>query len=129
MLKRFLIWIGIKQSLHERDIRPPYFKEGELWWAHIGENIGSEVDGKGSEFTRPVVVFRKLGAYTFLAVPTSAKQKEGTWYVAFRHKGIDEVALLSQIKVVSFKRLKEKIGELDGRDMDRIREAFRALYH
>jgi mRNA-degrading endonuclease toxin of MazEF toxin-antitoxin module len=129
MLKRFLIWIGIKQSLHERDIRPPYFKEGELWWAHIGENIGSEVDGKGDEFTRPVIVFRKLGAYTFLAVPTSTKKKEGTWYVAFRHKGIDEIVLLSQVKVVSFKRLKEKIGELDGRDMDRIREAFRALYH
>ena len=99
-----------------------------MWWTHIGENVGSEVDGKGDTFTRPVVVYRKLGAYTLLVVPTSTKQKEGTWYVPFRHKGIDETALLSQIRVISFKRLKEKIGELDAVDMEKIRKAFRSLY-
>ncbi len=128
-VKHFLEWIGIKQSLHERDVRSPYFKEGEMWWAHVGENIGSEVDGKGNAFTRPVVVFRKLGAFTLLAIPTSTKEKEGTWYITFRHKGINEIALLSQIRVISFKRLKEKIGQLDEQDMMRIRDGFRKLYH
>ncbi len=128
LLKQFLVWIGIKERLHTRDIKPPFFKEGEMWWAHIGENVGSEVDGKGDNFTRPVVVFRKLGAATLLAIPTSTQQKSGTWYVPFRHKGIDEIALLAQTRVISFKRLKNKIGQLDEPDMRRIRDGFRALY-
>lgn len=128
MLKQFLEWIGIKEAIHNRDTKPPFFKEGEMWWAHMGENIGSEVDGKGESFTRPLIVYRKLGAYTLLAVPTSTKIKIGTWYVSFRHKGIDEIALLSQIRVILYKRLKEKVGTLDDADMEKIRKAFRALY-
>ncbi len=128
MIKRFLEWIGVKQSLHEHDIRPPYFKEGEMWWTHVGENVGSEVNGNGKQFTRPVIIYRKLGSKTFLAIPTSTKKKEGTWYVSFRHKGIDETALLSQIRVISFKRLKEKIGELDTEDMKKIKKGFEVLY-
>ena len=100
-----------------------------MWWVHMGENVGSEVDGEGDSFTRPIVVYRKLGSYTLLAVPTSTKAKTGTWYVSFRHKGVDEVALLSQIRVISFKRLKEKVGALDDADMERIRKGFRTLYN
>ena len=127
-MKKFLEWIGIKKKLDEHEHAPPFFKEGEMWWAHLGENVGSEVDGKGEGFTRPVIVYRKLGAYTLLAIPTSTKIKVGTWYVPFRHKGIDEVAVLSQIRVISFKRLKEKVGTLDDADMQNIRKSFRSLY-
>jgi len=128
-VRHFFEWIGIKEHLDERDIRPPYFKEGELWWAHVGENVGSEVNGKGKTFTRPVVVLRKLSVHTFLAVPTSTKAKIGTWYIPFYHKGVPEVALLAQIRVLSFKRLKEKIGELNPEDLNVIRIGFRNLYY
>ena len=31
-----------------------YFYEREVWWAVVGQNIGSEEDGKGKNFARPV---------------------------------------------------------------------------
>ena len=126
--KRFLQWISVKERVHTRDSQPPYFHEGEMWWAYVGENVGSETNGKGKQFTRPVVIYRKLGAYTFLGIPTTTKQKEGTWFVPFRHKDIAEVAVLSQIRILSSKRLREKIGEIDESDMSRIRKGFRDLY-
>ena len=129
MFKEFLLWFGIKKTLHNRDIKPPYFKEGEMWWCHLGENVGSEVDGKGDAFTRPIIIYKKLGSESLLAIPTSTKQKEGTWYVGFQHKGINEIALLSQIRVISFRRLKERIGTLSNSEMEDIRKGFRNLYH
>lgn len=128
MIKDFLLWMSTKKKLNDRTIKPPYFKDGEMWWCHIGENVGSEVDGKGDFFTRPILIYKKLGSESMLAIPTSTKQKEGSWYVPFVYKGILEVALLSQIRVVSFKRLKEKIGKLSDSEMNDVREGFRNLY-
>lgn len=128
MINKFLKWINIKERIHKHDIHPPYFNEGEMWWAHVGENVGSEVNGNGERFTRPVIIYRKLSQYTFLAIPTSTKNKKGTWYVSFRQHGVDEIAVLAQVRVLSFKRLKEKIGTLDDSDMKNIREGFKALY-
>jgi len=32
------------------------YKKRETWICNIGENIGFEEDGKGNEFTRPVII-------------------------------------------------------------------------
>ncbi len=128
MLKRFLEWIKVKKNVHFNDSKLPFFSEGEMWWAYIGDNVGSEINGKGEKFTRPVIVYRKLGSKTFLAIPVSTKQKEGTWYVPFKHKGIDETALLAQVRVISTKRLNGRMGELDNKDFFKIREKFITLY-
>ena len=128
-MKRFLAWIGLKAKLHETEHKPPLVSEGDIWWASVGENVGSEVDGKGDAFTRPIIIYKKLGSESLLAIPTSTKQKEGTWYVGFQHKGINEIALLSQIRVISFRRLKERIGTLSNSEMEDIRKGFRNLYH
>ncbi len=128
MLKRFIEWIGWKERLHEGTGKPPYFKEGEMWWAHIGENIGSEVNGKGVAFTRPIVIYKKFGSESFFAIPTSTQIKEGTWYVSFVHKDVREVALLSQGRIMSYKRLKERIGKIDPKHFQDIRKGFLKLY-
>jgi len=127
-IKDFFKWIGIKKTLHDRTVTPPYFKEGEMWWCHLGENIGSEIDGKGDFFTRPIVIYKKLGSESLLAIPTSTKQKEGSWYVSFQHKGIHELALLSQVRIISFRRLKEKIGTISDSEMQEIKKGFLNLY-
>ena len=53
MIKRFLEWIGLKEKLHSNNFTPPFFKEKEIWWCYFGENIGTEMNGKGDFFTRP----------------------------------------------------------------------------
>ena len=128
-VKRFLDWIGVKQKLDENDYRPPMVREGELWWCSVGENVGVEVSGKGQGFTRPVIVLKKFGRLAFFGIPTTTNlERMGSWYVLFKHKGIDEVAMLTQARMFSYKRLSTRMGELDGKDYKRVKETFCRLF-
>ncbi len=128
MFKRFLEWLGLKEKLHHSEHEPPLFKEGELWWCYLGENVGAEVNGKGVQFTRPVLIFRKYDRYSFFAIPLTTKNKNGTWYCSFTHNGKFQNTQLAQGRVVSSKRLKELIGKIDSVDFKKVREAFLALH-
>ena len=57
-VNRFFEWIGLKEKLHRSDHKPPFVSERDVWWASLGENIGSEVNGKSDRFSRPVLVLR-----------------------------------------------------------------------
>jgi mRNA interferase MazF len=127
-IKRFLEWIGLKERLHGAIHKPPLFKECEVWWCSFGENIGIEVNGKGAKFSRPAIIFKKLSADGFFAIPLSTQIKNGTWYVPITHREIKCVAVLSQARVLSAKRLLEKYGELDAKDVQTIKDGFFLLY-
>ncbi|OGI64922.1 hypothetical protein A2914_01775 [Candidatus Nomurabacteria bacterium RIFCSPLOWO2_01_FULL_41_21] len=128
IVKQFLEWIKLKEKLHGNKYKPPLFREGEIWWCSLGENIGSEINGKSSLFTRPVLIFKKLSANTFLGIPTSSQDRKGTWYVEITLKEKRSVVILSQARVFDYKRLSSKIGELDTVDMDKVRDKFKKLY-
>jgi len=72
MDKDFDRWNQKKKKLNV-DIEPLYFREGEIWWAHLGVNIGYEIDGKKTNFARPVIVLRKYNKYSFLALPLTTR--------------------------------------------------------
>ena len=59
MKKDFQTWHHAKAQIDEKD-RRVFFHEREIWFCHLGVNIGFEQDGKGESFGRPVVVFRKF---------------------------------------------------------------------
>lgn len=75
----------------------PVFKEGELWWCYLGMNIGAEIYGKGSGFTRPVLIFKKLDTDLFLGMPLTSKLKDGSWYVPIKYNEKEGRAILIQI--------------------------------
>ena len=127
-VKRFLEWIGVKEKLDSRNNKPPFVKEGEIWWVHIGENVGAEISGKGKKFTRPALIYKKLCAHSFLVIPLTTKNKQGTWFVSFMHAGTQEIAVLSQVRIISVHRLDDKIGHIDDRDFERIKDGFKKLY-
>lgn len=43
--KHFNVWMGVKDNLH-RTNRIRTIHEGEVWWTSIGENVGTEINGK-----------------------------------------------------------------------------------
>jgi hypothetical protein len=49
-MKKFLEWIKLKEKLHNINYNPPFFKEGEVWWCAVGENVSVEINGKGGGF-------------------------------------------------------------------------------
>lgn len=128
IIKRFSEWIGLKEKIHNQEHRPPLFKDGEIWWSYFGENVGAEANGKGVQFTRPVLVFKKYDRFSFFAIPLTTKNKIGTWYCSFTHAGKLQTAQLAQGKVISYKRLKERMGKIDSSDYKKIKEAFFTLH-
>ena len=126
-LKLFDSWNIIKKNLQERH-SVKFFKERQIWWCSIGQNLGSESYGKGKTFTRPVLVFKKLSGELFLGLPITSKIKQGTWYVSMRHKGQDMTVLFNQARVFDKKRLVDRFGEVDDADFDKIKTGFQSLY-
>lgn len=125
--KRFSEWIKLKQGIHESK-RRRLFKEGEIWWCFIGENVGTEINGKSDLFLRPVLVFRKFGADGFLGIPLSSRMHEGIWYVSFIYRNKYQCALLSQARVLSVYRLYDRFGRISRDDYCRILEGMSHLY-
>lgn len=128
MLKRFLEWIGLKEKIHKKSKGPRFFKEGDIWWCAVGENIGVEINGKGATFTRPVFVYKKLSREGFLGIPLSTQLKQGSWYVSITFQDKHICANMAQARVFSAARMSEKMGALDEGDMTKIKSGFLRLY-
>ena len=128
VIKRFLEWIKLKEKLHNKEHVPPLFKDGEIWWSYFGENIGTEMNGKGDSLTRPVIILKKYDRFSFLGAPLTSQEKKGTWYFTFTHNQKRQTVVLSQTRVISYKRLKELIGKVDSTDYKNIKKAFSDLH-
>lgn len=119
-MKDFSNWIRLKEKLHGSNHKPPYFKEREIWWCSVGENIGNEINGKDILFNRPVLIVRKLDKYSFLGVPLTSSEKIGSWYVSITHGENKSTAVVSQIRHLDYKRLDKKMATLDEVDFGRV---------
>ena len=118
----------VKEKLNGLVHQAPYVKEGDIWWMSVGENVGSEIDGKSRIFSRPAIIYKKLAHGFYLIVPTTTKNRSGSWYAAFRHQGVEMCACLHQIRTVDYRRLWSKMGQVDDVDLSVIRQGFQALY-
>jgi mRNA-degrading endonuclease toxin of MazEF toxin-antitoxin module len=127
-MKRFTEWIGLKTKLHEKAHTPPLVSQGDVWWINIGENIGSEVNGKSEQFSRPALIFKKFAHGFYFVIPTSTQTHTGSWYVPFRLKDRDTVACLHQGRSIDYRRLSSKVGTLTDTDFMQVKEGFRNLY-
>ncbi len=125
--KDFDNWNVKKKHLDRRYVRPPYFKEREIWWLSIGVNVGYEEDGKDSNFVRPVLIIRKFNKNIFLGVPLSTKIKNNIYYIEITHQTRKISAMISQIKTFSSKRILNKIGELDNNNFNYVIERIREI--
>lgn len=103
---------------------------GKIYWVQVGQNIGSEVYGKQSDFKRPVLVLNKIYIPNyinlFIGVPLSSKIANKTGYL-YHHfidnKNKKQVALLSQIRSFDTKRIISFYnGKIKKEDLKIIRE-------
>ena len=126
MQKDFKKWIQSKQIVHNERPRI-FFKEREVWFSYVGENIGFEQDGRGDEYLRPVLVLKKFNKEVCWVVPLTRNQKKGAYYFSFTLNNEISTAVLSQIKLVDAKRLKYKIGDIFNNDFIQVKIKIRQL--
>jgi len=124
----FIGWFQIKEKLQSSDHKPPLFKDGEVWWCHIGENVGIEINGKGGAFTRPIFILKKYDKYSFLGLPLSTKIKNGTWYVQVDFGSKQQIVSLNQGRILDYRRFKEKMGQMEELEIEKVRKAYVALH-
>ena len=128
MQKDFDKWNELKKEI-DRNAVDFYVQTRQIWWCSIGLNIGSEQNGHGESFERPVVVIRKYTSDTFLCVPLTTKEKGGNYF----HKigngvdGVSSFAILSQAKVLDRKRLRRLVGTISYKEFHDIVEKYKSL--
>lgn len=124
---RFLLWTSRKINIHFVERSEFYFYEREIWWASLGENVGSEANGKNFHFERPVIIVKKFSKDMLFVIPTTTKSKVGSWYHSIDCGGVKIQAVLAQARTISAKRLIRKIGNLSPKQFHPLADAFTAL--
>lgn len=118
-MKNFDEWNDVKKSIDSKDInRDLFYHAREVWWCSLGQNVGAEADGKNEFFERPVLIIKKFNSEMVLAIPMTSKEKIGKYFLKVSHDKGDSYANLSQLKVISTKRLQRKIGMINEGDFN-----------
>jgi mRNA interferase MazF len=113
MHKDFDRWNNRKKKLHEAKDRP-FFHVREVWFCHLGVNIGFEQDGTSEEKLRPVLILKKFNNEVCWILPFTKTEKTGTYYFPAQFVGdADSRVILSQIRLIDSKRLKYLAGYID----------------
>jgi mRNA interferase MazF len=122
MEKDFDRWNKKKKALNS-DAEPLYFREGEIWWVHLGVNVGYEMDGKQDNFARPVIILRKYNKYSFLALPLTTSVRPSPWKLPLGIvAGKNAFAVPSQLRNIDSRRLYQKLAWLAPKALATIRE-------
>lgn len=124
MQKDFDKWNELKKQIDAKDEdQRLFFRDAEVWWFHLGLNIGFEMNGKDDEFMRPVIIIKKYNQYSFLALPlTTAKKKNQYNMFVGNIDGKDAYTNFSQLRNIDSKRLINKVGYIEEDLFKKIRE-------
>lgn len=130
------VWFEVKEylikqyfeNLEER--KTPQVLTGEIYFAHLGTNIGEEIDK-----TRPVMILQKNSHFlrnrnTVFVIPITSKTKLGTYRVDFSPSDliigdtemVGGVILIYQARTISKTRLRKRIGKLSDQKIEEVKE-------
>lgn len=127
-MKNFNDWNKLKIKI-DKIGNFPHPKVGKIWWCKIGVNVGSEILGKGREFTRPVFVINDDGNESCICVPLSSKLKVSKYSCVINTvDGKVHTASVYQIKNIDKRRFKAKIYELDRNEYLKVRDCYLEVF-
>lgn len=135
-IKDFDKWNTEKKLVNE-NTRAVFGYPREVWWCSLGVNIGSEIDGKNENFERPVIILRVYNKETMLVLPTTAKARNDKFHLPIEIDAINPVTKvaykktvfvkLTQVRVISNKRLLRKVDVISETEFERIQTAFKSF--
>lgn len=126
MIKDFKDWHQIKTDIDGSE-KLPSFQEREIWWCSIGANVGHEEDGKGLYFRRPVLIIRKFNRRIFWGIPLTTQIKDKHYYHRIYFQDREQCVMLSQLRLWECKRLNSRMGKLDLKQFQEIKEKLKNM--
>jgi mRNA interferase MazF len=117
-------WNIIKKQTSQETILVG-FKTRDIFNIKIGQNIGYEQNGKGKDFVRPVIIYKKLTKDMFIGIPLTTTQRDGSFFFSFKFiPDKTSIAILPQAKLFSSKRLLNKIGVINKDDYKKLKRKY-----
>jgi mRNA-degrading endonuclease toxin of MazEF toxin-antitoxin module len=124
-VEALLAWTKLKIRVCSRP-DDEYRDEGAVWWAHVGENVGSEQNGKNQDFDRPVLIVKKVGPTMVWVVPLTSKAPRRPWLLPLTTNRPGSV-IISQLRSISSKRLIRFLMQSDAEEYAAVRGAISEL--
>ena len=122
--ENFEKWNKQKQEIYKSG-KYIHYKEGEIRWVYMGQNIKSEIVGKGDGFSRPVLVFKKVYGHSCIAIPLTSQDKIGSYHYTFDGASRKKYcAVFTQIRYIDGTRIREKIDYVSLNKFKEIESAF-----
>jgi len=123
MQKDFDGWNKVKKEVHHNTVvRESFLMEREIWWCSVGVNVGVETDRKHETFERPALIVRVFNKEMLWAVPITSTMKDSPYYYPFIFKGENRSIILTQLRVMSAKRLLRQVDVLPEEDFKKVLE-------
>jgi mRNA interferase MazF len=129
MQKDFDNWNEKKKNINEAGESKLYHAR-ELWWCSLGMNVGSEEDGTGKEYERPILILKGLGPKICIVLPLTTSKSRHPMRVpigTIDSAGKENSVIISQIKVIDTKRLIDRIGFLDTEKFEEVRKTIKGI--
>ncbi len=123
-MNEFDKWNKQKQEIEFKN-KHIFFKEGEIRWCQLGQNIGYEEYGTGKNFDRPVLIIKSFSKQICVVVPLTTSKKKHKFRLQIHR---NSTALLSQIRVIDSKRLSKLIEKIDPYKLKEIKKAIQDLF-
>ncbi len=120
MKEDYYFWNVKKIDINSK-VNKLFFHEREILFSHTGLNVGSEQNGKGKSFGRPVIILCKFSKEIFWGIPLTTKNKVGSYYVSVNlGDSVDRTAIIPQLRVMDARRLYQKIGIINKETYENI---------
>jgi hypothetical protein len=120
----FDVWNRHKKVI-DKNKKKIFFEERDIVFVKMGKNVGFEEDGKGKEFLRPVVVYKKFNSEQFIGFALTSKyHKQEKFYYKLKE---NSYVVLSQIKTYSSRRIKYNRGKISKAQLNEVHEKFQIL--
>jgi mRNA interferase MazF len=129
--KNFDAWIFQKKKVDQEIIAiKNRLHIGEVRWCSIGVNIGSEIDGKGEGFFRPVLIVSLVGSALCLVVPVTSKIKRevpGFFVVTINNQ--EQSLCIQHMRSVSQKRIYQRMVTISENKLQSVKEKIKEFYN
>ena len=131
-MERYDRWNNVKKDTEKSNIKLG-IRPRDIFWAKIGQNIGSEEYGKNRNFSRPIIVIRKLTSDLFIGIPLTSTIKDNDYFHSFEYNNrangmVTNSAMILQLKTYSIKRLMNKAGVINKNDFSEVVEKAKKLF-
>jgi mRNA interferase MazF len=131
-MDKFNQWNEVKKKTEDNK-RKLGIKPRDIFWAKIGQNIGSEEYGKNDNFARPVIIIRKLTHDLFIGIPLTSTIKDNDYFHSFEYSNksnglTKNSAMILQVRTFSIKRLMNKTGVISKEDFEVVIEKSKRLF-